>query len=99
MVENKVARDGIEPPTRAFSGLLTDSSKWFRIKWKFMANIDFPLRSFGIIWDGLGWLRLLDVPVLFPGPDSDPVAERGSNQGPFRSPSEYYRFDARKHSS
>jgi hypothetical protein len=26
-----VARDGIEPPTPAFSGLLTDSSKWFRI--------------------------------------------------------------------
>ena len=27
-----VARDGIEPPTPAFSGLLTDSSKWFRIR-------------------------------------------------------------------
>jgi hypothetical protein len=26
-----VARDGIEPPTPAFSGLLTDSAKWFRI--------------------------------------------------------------------
>ena len=25
-----VARDGIEPPTPAFSGLLTDSAKWFR---------------------------------------------------------------------
>ena len=26
-----VARDGIEPPTPAFSGLLTDNAKWFRI--------------------------------------------------------------------
>jgi site-specific DNA recombinase len=26
-----VARDGIEPPTPAFSGLLTDNVKWFRI--------------------------------------------------------------------
>jgi hypothetical protein len=26
-----VARDGIEPPTPAFSGLLTDSAKFFRI--------------------------------------------------------------------
>ena len=25
-----VARDGIEPPPPAFSGLLTDSAKWFR---------------------------------------------------------------------
>ena len=26
-----VARDVIEPPTPAFSGLLTDNAKWFRI--------------------------------------------------------------------
>ena len=26
-----VARDGIEPPTPAFSGLPTESRKWFRI--------------------------------------------------------------------
>ena len=31
MFENVVARDGIEPPTPAFSGLLTDNAKWFRI--------------------------------------------------------------------
>ena len=31
VVENVVARDGIEPPTPAFSGLLTDCVKWFRI--------------------------------------------------------------------
>ena len=51
-----------------------------------MANIDLPLSSFGIIWDGVGYLRLLDVPVLFPGPDSDPVARRGGNQGLFMAP-------------
>ena len=27
-----VARDGIEPPTPAFSGLLTVKAKWFRIR-------------------------------------------------------------------
>jgi hypothetical protein len=26
-----VARDGIEPPTPAFSGLLADPAKWFEI--------------------------------------------------------------------
>jgi hypothetical protein len=26
-----VARDGLEPPTPAFSGLLTGYAKWFRI--------------------------------------------------------------------
>jgi len=26
-----VAREGIEPPTPAFSGLLIDNAKWFRI--------------------------------------------------------------------
>ena len=31
MVENKVARDGIEPPPPAFSGPLIDKAKWFRI--------------------------------------------------------------------
>jgi hypothetical protein len=28
-----VARDGIEPPTPAFSGPPTESLKWFEIKW------------------------------------------------------------------
>jgi hypothetical protein len=28
------------------------------------------LISFGIIWDGVGYFRLLDVPVLFPASDS-----------------------------
>jgi hypothetical protein len=31
MIENTVARDGTDPPTPAFSGLLTDTAKWFRI--------------------------------------------------------------------
>ena len=48
-----VARDGIEPPTPAFSGLLTDSSKWFRIRasdnWKKTYEIP-PLGPFGLIW-------------------------------------------------
>ena len=29
--ENVVARDGLEPPPPAFSGLLTDNAKWFGI--------------------------------------------------------------------
>ena len=37
-----VARDGIEPPTPAFSGLLTDTAKWFGISagdsWKEVAR-------------------------------------------------------------
>ena len=33
MLENMVARDGIEPPTPAFSEPLTESLKWFEIKW------------------------------------------------------------------
>ena len=32
MIENKVARDAIEPPPPAFSGLLTDYAKRFGIK-------------------------------------------------------------------
>jgi len=31
LLKGMVARDGIEPPTPAFSGPLTDSSKWFKI--------------------------------------------------------------------
>ncbi len=32
LLEGLVARDGIEPPTPAFSGPLTESPKWFEIK-------------------------------------------------------------------
>ena len=31
LLNGLVARDGIEPPTPAFSGPLTDSPKWFEI--------------------------------------------------------------------
>src|ERR1043166_1651327 len=31
LLKRMVARDGIEPPTPAFSGPLTESSKWFEI--------------------------------------------------------------------
>jgi hypothetical protein len=31
-LKEMVARDGIEPPTPAFSGPLTDSPKWFEIR-------------------------------------------------------------------
>jgi len=31
VLEGLVARDGIEPPTPAFSGPLTESPKWFEI--------------------------------------------------------------------
>jgi hypothetical protein len=31
LLKRLVARDGIEPPTPAFSGPLTDSLKWFEI--------------------------------------------------------------------
>ncbi len=32
LLEGLVARDGIEPPTPAFSGPPTESPKWFEIK-------------------------------------------------------------------
>ena len=34
MFESVVARDGIEPPTPAFSGLLIDKAKWFKMSVK-----------------------------------------------------------------
>ena len=45
-----------------------------------MANIDLPLSSLGIVWDGLGYWRTLDVPVLFPRSRQDPVPRRGGNR-------------------
>jgi hypothetical protein len=61
-----VARDGIEPPTPAFSGLLTDSAKRFRMFVSVGGQTE--LRSFNLrtIWDRLGYFRLFNVPVLFP---------------------------------
>ena len=38
-----VARDGIEPPTPAFSGLLTDTAKWFRMRVKSCCSATYQL--------------------------------------------------------
>jgi len=44
-----VARDGIEPPTPAFSGLLTDSSKGFIISAGISWNRSYERVSLGLI--------------------------------------------------
>src|SRR5947208_14033406 len=52
-----VARDGIEPPTPAFSGLLIDKAKWFRMRVSSClqrASGPEQLGWFGLIWDDLG---------------------------------------------
>src|SRR5580698_11619419 len=61
-----VARAGIEPPTPAFSGLLTDTAKWFRIKRRLLLEKELWKSSSRTAWDDFGCLRLPDVPVLFP---------------------------------
>ena len=47
-----VARDGIEPPTPAFSGLLTDNAKWFRISAGDSWKRSYGKVSFRTDWDG-----------------------------------------------
>jgi hypothetical protein len=44
-----VARDGIEPPTPAFSGLLTDNAKGFRISAGDSWKGSYEKRSLGLI--------------------------------------------------
>ena len=65
MFENVVARDGIEPPTPAFSGLLTDTVKWFRINGSLWWRISYAKRL--VIPTGIVWapFRAVDVPLLF----------------------------------
>ena len=49
----EVARDGIEPPTPAFSGLPTDNAKGFRINgssWPTESYMEAALGSFGMVW-------------------------------------------------
>ena len=49
-----VARDGIEPPTPAFSGPFTDLAKWFRINGSSLPTASYKkqdLGPFGIVWD------------------------------------------------
>lgn len=48
-----MARGGIEPPQPAFSGLLTDSSEWFRIRAIACVRKSYerpPLGLIGMIW-------------------------------------------------
>ena len=57
LLKRMVARDGIEPPTPAFSGPLTGSQKWFEVKgyWetqKTYGTVDVGWR--GMIWAALG---------------------------------------------
>ena len=42
-----VARDGIEPPTPAFSGLLTDNAKWFAINGSSWPTETYKMRALG----------------------------------------------------
>jgi hypothetical protein len=44
-----VARDGIEPPTPAFSGLLADNAKWFRISAGVSCKRSYERASLGLI--------------------------------------------------
>jgi hypothetical protein len=60
-----VARDGIEPPTPAFSGLPTDPAKglWNQrnlLIWRALLG-----RHFRIIWDQFGCFGVFRVRVLF----------------------------------
>lgn len=51
-----MAGDGIEPPP-AFSGLLTDTAKWFGIKASCCERLTYRTRLlgwFGTFWDGFG---------------------------------------------
>ena len=66
MLENVVARDGIEPPTPAFSGLLTDNVKWFRINGSLWWRISYAKRllvPIGIVW---GLFRSLGCSSIVP---------------------------------
>jgi hypothetical protein len=44
-----VARDGIEPPTPAFSGLLTDTVKGFGIKLSTSTAMSYGMKVVGLI--------------------------------------------------
>ena len=66
MAENMVARDGIEPPTPAFSGLLTDYAKWFKRNANCSIEMVWTPEGFKTSWDIVVSFRLFGVPVLFP---------------------------------
>ncbi len=71
-----VARDGIEPPTPAFSGLLTDNAKWFRISAGDQLEKELRESDFRTDWDHLGCFRPADVPLLFPPSGACGLSER-----------------------
>jgi len=54
-IENMVARDGIEPPTPAFSGLLTDNAKWFRINGSSWLTGTYASAVLGLLEISLSW--------------------------------------------
>jgi hypothetical protein len=60
--ENTVARDGIEPPTPAFSGLLTDTAKRFGIIANTWATRTYETRVAGLI----GMISADFAPSMFP---------------------------------
>jgi hypothetical protein len=60
-----VARDGIEPPTPAFSGPPTDMAKWFKIQYSSLSQQQLRVPSFRITWDDLGCFWPFDVRLLF----------------------------------
>src|SRR6266542_5483947 len=65
LLRGLVARDGIEPPTPAFSGPLTESPKWFK-KQPISLKVKGLCRGgFRIAQDGLGCFRVFDVRVLY----------------------------------
>jgi hypothetical protein len=65
MIENMVARDGIEPPTPAFSGPPTDAAKRLKTQRKRLIESQLHDFRFRTMWDDLGGFRLFDVRVLF----------------------------------
>ena len=60
-----VARDGIEPPTPAFSGSPADGSEMAWNLRKCLMQWRLQKRSFGMIWAGMCLFRLFDVRELY----------------------------------
>ncbi len=65
MFENVVARDGIEPPTPAFSGPPTDPDKGLWNQRKLLIWRSLSDHRFGLIWAQFGYCRVFDVRALF----------------------------------
>src|SRR5215831_18178951 len=78
------ARDGIEPPTPAFSGLLTDQAKRFGINtssWLTDTYFKSVLGSFGMVWDVFASSMFPYCSrASFPAP-AGPTRLRGAHEG------------------